>query len=237
MNTRQKNPFLGLEELLGYCFSNRLLLEEALTHRSYINEVADRSLKDNQRLEFFGDTVIDFILSEMLLKRFPLLREGELSKIRSSLVDEESLANLAAGIKLGAFLKLGKGEEGSGGRNKRSVLADAYEALLAAVYLDGGIDPARHVVERHFRELLDKSSIEPARNDYKSILQEMTQASCNQTPHYRVTEVTGPDHDRIFKSAVYLGDDLLGEGIGRSKREAEQLAAKNGMDRFKGRVK
>ncbi len=143
-----------LESAIDYRFADRSILAEALTHRSFVNESGGTWVKDNQRFEFFGDAVIDFLLSRMLLERFPRSREGELTKIRASLVDEASLASLAERIGLGACLRLGRGEEKSGGREKRSLLADAYEALMAAVYLDGGIEPVQRLVEAHFARLM-----------------------------------------------------------------------------------
>ena len=215
-----------LEEALGYCFRNRDLLVEALTHRSRGNETRGETVRDNERLEFFGDAILDFVLSRMLLERFPACREGELSRLRSTLVDEEHLASRARAIGLGEQLRLGRGEERSGGHSKQSLLADAYEALLAAVYLDGGLEPVERLIADHFGPSLAAASPSSPGKDFKSELQEFTQATLGAIPGYRLETVSGPDHARSFSVRVFLGDDCRGEGSGRSKKEAEQAAAR-----------
>ncbi|GFO60163.1 ribonuclease 3 [Geomonas silvestris] len=220
-----------IEKALGYTFANKELLEEALTHRTYANEAGGG--KDNQRLEFFGDAVLDFLLSEMLMVQFPASREGELTRIRASLVDEVSLARIAATLDLGAALRLGRGEEKGGGREKRSLLADAFEALLAALYLDGGIEAVRRVVLEQFgAQLVSGSAL--AGRDFKTALQERARNVRGVLPRYQLKQVTGPDHDRHFTVEIYLGDELMGEGAGRSKKEAEQAAAKEAWQRLEG---
>jgi ribonuclease III len=221
-----------IERALGYTFQSRALLEEALTHRTFVNEAGGG--KDNQRLEFFGDAVLDFLLSDLLLVRFPTSREGELTRIRAALVDEGSLARIAVGLDLGSCLRLGRGEEKGGGREKRSLLADAFEALLAALYLDGGIDPARRVVQEQFAALLETGDGLAGR-DFKTSLQERARLERGQLPRYQLKEVTGPDHDRHFTVEIYLGDDLMGEGAGRTKKEAEQAAAGVAWARLEGK--
>lgn len=232
MDIRDNGLLAELEASIDYTFKDRRLLYEALTHRSYLNEAADRALRDNERLEFFGDTVLDFFLSAFLMERLPESREGELTRVRSSLVDEESLAGIAVSLGLGKYLLLGRGEERSGGREKRSLLADAYEALLAAVYLDGGIRPARRLVRAHFSPLLADKGCTPGGKDYKTEFQELTQARLGQTPRYIVTGSEGPDHDRSFSVAAMVGDDIMGTGSGRSKKEAAQAAARAALLRF-----
>jgi len=222
-----------LEIAIGYTFTDRRLLFQALTHRSYVNEAADKSVKDNERLDFFGDAVIDFYLSDQLYKRFPESREGELTRIRASLVDEESLARLAARLDLGRFLKLGRGEEKSGGRGKKSILADAYEALVAAVYLDGGAGAVQALVEVHFVPLMERHAGGTLSRDYKTEFQELTQALRGETPKYLLKDSSGPDHDRVFKVEALVGGERFGEGAGRSKKEAEQAAAHEGIARLK----
>lgn len=222
----------ALESAIDYRFADRSLLAEALTHRSFVNESGGTWVKDNQRFEFFGDAVIDFLLSRMLLERFPRSREGELTKIRASLVDEASLACLAERIGLGACLRLGRGEEKSGGREKRSLLADAYEALMAAVYLDGGIEPVQRLVEAHFARLMADREALSGGTDYKTEFQEMAHALRGAAPRYVLRKVTGPDHERSFTVALFIGDELMGEGTGRSKKEAEQAAAREGIARL-----
>ncbi|MBJ6727716.1 ribonuclease III [Geomesophilobacter sediminis] len=222
MNNADAERQERIEAALGYRFRDRALLDEALTHRSFLNEA--RGGKDNQRLEFYGDAVLDFLLSGMLLSRFPGSREGELTRLRAALVDEESLGRLAVALDLGQALRLGRGEEKSGGRTKRSLLADAYEALLAAIYLDGGLEPVTRVVAAHFGPLIDSGELYG--RDHKTFLQELVQTRHGLLPSYRVKETTGPDHDRRFTVEIYLGEKLMGEGTGRSKKEAEQAAAR-----------
>ncbi len=218
-----------LETVIDYRFRNRRFLEEAVTHRSFLNEAGDKSARDNERLEFFGDSVIDFFVSGLLLERFPESREGELTRIRALLVAEESLSLLARQIGLGRHLRLGRGEEKGGGREKRSLLADAYEALVAAVCLDGGIEPAQRLVNEHFAPLMTSPFTGAGARDYKTEFQELAQAERGTTPSYVLKEAFGPDHDRTFVVQVLVGEECLGEGVGRSKKEAEQAAAKAGI--------
>ncbi|WP_460595945.1 ribonuclease III [Geomonas sp. Red276] len=220
-----------IEEKLGYRFKERTLLQQALTHRTYVNEAGGG--RDNQRLEFFGDSVLDFLLSEILLTRFPDCREGELTRMRAALVDEVSLGRISAALDIGSGLRLGRGEEKGGGREKRSLLADAFEAVLAAVYLDGGIEAARSVVTGCFLPLLDSHETLSGR-DFKTDLQERARIVRRELPSYRLKEISGPDHDRRFTVEVFLGDQRMGEGAGRSKKEAEQAAARAALTMLKG---
>lgn len=222
MEDRAEDRLGAIETKLGYRFRDRALLEEALTHRTYVNEAG--AGKDNQRLEFFGDAVLDFLLSDMLLLQFPASREGELTRMRAALVDEASLARMALQLDLGSGLRLGRGEDKGGGRRKRSLLADAFEAVLAALYLDGGIEPARRVVKEQFSPLLRSGEALSGR-DFKTDLQERARLARGQLPRYLLKQVSGPDHDRVFTVEIYLGDELMGEGVGRTKKEAEQEAA------------
>lgn len=232
MNELQDDTLTGVEKRIQYRFNNRELLEEALTHRTFVNEAGG---KDNQRLEFFGDAVLDFLLSDLLLKRFPASREGELTKIRAALVDEVSLGRLAAELDLGRALRLGRGEEKGGGREKRSLLADAFEALLAALYLDGGIDPVRRLVHELFEPLLSAPETLSGR-DAKTELQERARLVRGELPRYELKDATGPDHDRRFTVEIYLGDELMGEGVGKTKKEAEQDAARAATILLKGKA-
>jgi ribonuclease-3 len=233
MDDTNNDPLRELEMVIGYRFTERRLLFQAMTHRSFVNEAGDRSVKDNERLEFFGDAVIDFYLSHQLYERFPESSEGELTRIRASLVDEESLAQLARGLDLGRFLKLGRGEEKSGGRGKKSILADAYEALVAALYLDGGAAAVQSLVEVHFAPLMERHAGGTLSTDYKTEFQELTQALRGETPRYLLKDASGPDHDRVFKVEALVGGVCFGEGAGRSKKEAEQAAAREGIARFR----
>ena len=227
-------PLENLQKMIGYRFRDPSLLQEALTHRSFSNEADGRDVRDNQRLEFFGDAVLDFLVSRELFARFPDKREGELTRMRAALVDETNLALLAAEIELGEFLLLGRGEERSGGRQKKSLLADAYEALLAAVFLDGGVRAASRLVARQFGPLLAEKVPLASSGDFKSAFQEAVQAEHGVTPRYLLISASGPDHARQFTVAALVGDEPFGEGRGRSKKEAEQAAAREGLARLRG---
>jgi ribonuclease-3 len=215
-----------LETAINYRFVKMDLLLEALTHRSFVHESADRRDRDNQRLEFFGDAVIGFHVSAKLINLFAEADEGQLSKLRAFLVSEKTLSRLAGNIGLGNYLRLGRGEEKTGGREKNSVLADAYEALVAAVYMDGGAAAAEELVERDFGPLLTHGVDQYAGKDYKTRLQEKVQEIHGTPPRYILENQAGPPHDRIFSVAVLAGEKRLGEGTGKSKKEAEQAAAR-----------
>jgi ribonuclease-3 len=219
-------PLSELEIQIDYCFKDHSLLQEALTHRSALNEVSGGELVDNERLEFLGDAVLGLMVASLLLERFPDKREGELSRLRASLVGEENLARLALSLDLGRFLVMGKGERQTGGAGRKSLLADAFEALLAAVYQDGGPEAASRFVARLFLPLLDAMASDVIGKDYKTSLQELAQARFGAMPHYRLDGVTGPSHDQRFVVSVILRDELLGEGKGGSKKEAAQQAAR-----------
>ena len=229
MKNRGKADFDALESSLNYHFINKALLLEALTHRSHVNESRERGLKDNQRLEFFGDSVLGLLVSRRLLELLPGSGEGNLSRIRASIVDEDTLAGLAEGILLGQFLLLGRGEDKTGGRGKKSILADAFEALTAAVYLDGGFDAAASFVDRFFGPLLERSVDDAVGRDYKTRLQELCQPLFGVTPVYLHEEAAGPDHARVFTATVRVGETSFGTGSGKSKKEAEQAAAREGI--------
>jgi ribonuclease-3 len=217
-----RDPVDRLLATLDYEFSDPGLLIEALTHRSFVNETKEVSAKDNERLEFLGDAVIDLLVSTELLRRFPFAREGTLSRIRASMVNESRLAAVAASINLGEALRLGRGEALSGGRERASIQADAFESLVAAVYLDGGLQSVDAILACHleYPDALDLDAF-----DAKTSLQEQVQARLHVTPHYRLIGETGPDHEKIFTVAVICGADTLSEGTGRTKKDAEQDAA------------
>lgn len=227
----QEDTYAALEQAVGYRFRDRRLLQEALTHRSRANEVCG-GLPDNQRLEFLGDSILGFIVGHELYLRHPGWKEGELSRYRSALVDEENLARLARAIDLGSRLGLGKGEEMSGGREKKSLLADAYEALMAAVYLDGGMQAVQRLVRRQFGHILSGGEPATLTRDYKTELQELTQARLAVTPCYELLESTGPDHDRSYRVAVFVNGAMAGEGVGRSKKGAQQAAARDALEKL-----
>jgi ribonuclease-3 len=216
--------YATLEDHLGHTFVDRALCEAALTHKSWLNEAADRTRTDNERLEFLGDAVLALVVSDLLMKRFPDRAEGELSKTRAVLVSESGLARAAHAIGLGQWVFLGRGEDQAGGRAKPSILSDALEALMGAVYLDGGLPAARSVAERLFGAALEDAHKE-TRHDYKSRLQERSQALLQATPQYRVVGQEGPDHDKRFSVTISLAGREYGRAVGRSKKEAEQSAA------------
>jgi ribonuclease III len=210
---------------IGHPFGNLALLEEALTHSSYCNE-SGRTCSDNERLEFLGDSVLSCALSHMIWETFPNLDEGELTQRRAWLVSEHSLAHHARVMGLGALLRLGRGEDANGGRNKPSILADTFEAVLAAVYLDGGYAVAQALVERVFRGALLEFDRHAPSSNYKSKVQERVQAEHRLTPRYRVVGESGPDHKKVFEVALILSGQEVSTGAGRSKKEAEESAAR-----------
>jgi ribonuclease III len=213
---------------LGYVFNMPELLAEALRHSSFVNEQVDFRLNDNERLEFLGDAVLNLAIGHLLMHRHPHLKEGELSRIRSHMVNEVQLADIARQMQLGQYLKLGRGESQSGGNDKNSILADAFEAVVAAVYLDGGYSAAFSIVERVFKPLIDAAPEMSMGMDFKSRLQEEIQSHHHVVPHYQIIEEIGPDHDKTFRVLMTVGD-LRAEGIGKSKKMAEQEAARQGL--------
>lgn len=219
-----------LEESLGYQFHDPALLEEALRHSSYANEHRGDNVFSNERLEFLGDSVLGFVTAEYLFAKHPTAPEGELTRIRALLVCEDSLHEVAQRLKLGEYLKLGHGEESCGGRTRPSILADATEAVFAAVYLDGGIRAASELIHRVLLDKEREEAAEAKRRDYKTKLQELVQRTPNQVLTYRMTGEQGPDHDKVFSFAVLLNDTVVGTGEGRSKKEAEQMAAKDALE-------
>lgn len=213
-------------------FKNPSLLQRALTHRSYLNENAAVH-EDNERLEFLGDAVVDLVVAALLYNRLPEMKEGRLTRLRASLVRTEQLAELANELDLGPKLRLGKGEEESGGRQRASLLCDAFEAVLGAYYLDSGLEAVRAYLEPLFQPLLDAVLRAEADSDSKSRLQEWAQAERGVTPRYIIIDKHGPDHERTFTAQVYIGDEICGEGKGRNKRLAEQAAALDALERLR----
>jgi ribonuclease III len=211
---------------LGYTFRNPGLLEEAFRHSSYVNESADPDLRDNERLEFLGDAVLDLSVSHLLMDRFKEAREGELSKFRAMVVDEQGLFRIAQGLGLGDHLLLGIGEERTGGRCKPSILANALEALIGALYLDGGFVRTDEAVRRLFNPLIREMEEEVPIRDYKSLLQEYTQQHHKIRPEYRLVDEKGPPHDRVFRVSIRLRGRVVADSTGRSKKAAEQKAAR-----------
>jgi ribonuclease-3 len=222
-----------LESVLGYRFRERGLLEQALRHASWCNEHAGPRLEDNERLEFLGDAVLDLVVGHKLMTRYPQLREGELSVTRAQVVSEAGLSEVAGQLGLGEWLLLGKGEEKSGGRTKPSILADAFEALLAAVYLDGGFAAAWEIADRLLAQRIETVEFKGF-YDFKTRLQESAQARLKETPTYRVVQELGPDHDKRFVVAVTIDDEEWARAVGKSKKEAEQMAAAEAHFRLEG---
>ena len=221
-----------LEAKLGSSYGERSLLLAALTHKSYVNEHREDGVVHNERLEFLGDAVVDLAISHRLMERFPRASEGELSKLRALLVNEDSLARVARSVGLGELLLLGRGEEMTGGREKSSVLADALEAVIGAVYLAGGLPQVMELVDRHFGEAL--AGVAEGRNglDHKTLLQEDAQVRMRTAPRYRVIAESGPDHDKTFEVEVLIGDEPYARASGKSKKEAEQAAARRALQRL-----
>lgn len=221
--------FSAFKKKIQYEFKNDGLLEEACRHSSYVNEQELTDLRDNERLEFLGDAVLNLVIGHILMHRYPHLPEGDLSRMRASLVNEFQLAKVAKAIDLGDYVLLGKGEIQTNGRKKKSILADTLEAIIAAVYLDGGFNAAFRFIEHHFLKQI-RAIAEPNTNyDYKTQLQEVVQVTPGVAPAYKVIEESGPDHDKTFIVQIVV-EDLCTEGTGKSKKMAEQNAAQKALE-------
>jgi ribonuclease-3 len=228
-----KQEFDALQRAIGYRFRDRGLLEHAMTHTSRANEDVTGGVVDNESMEFLGDAVLGFVIADTLFREFPDWDEGEKSKTKASMVSTFALAKQAERLHLGDHLLLGRGEEKTGGRRKQALLADSYEALIAAIYLDGGIDAARAFITREFHRLIaDARRHGVAGQDYKSGLQELVQARSQPLPEYRLVGTFGPDHDKRFEVEVLVAGEPLARASGPSKKEAEQEAARLALSRF-----
>jgi ribonuclease-3 len=216
--------YADLERAVGYSFKDESLCEAAMTHKSWLNECADSGRRDNERLEFLGDAVLALVVSDLLMRRFPERTEGELSKTRAAVVNEAGLARVADALGLGQWIFLGRGEEQAGGRKKRSILSDALEALVGSIFVDGGFETAYRVAEHLFASVLADAEAVAGR-DFKSRLQEISQARLRVAPTYSVVAQEGPDHDKTFQVAIFLGEKEYGRASGKSKKEAQQAAA------------
>jgi ribonuclease-3 len=228
----QTSDHFEIEKKLGYEFRSKQLLDEALRHSSFVNEQPDVDLRDNERFEFLGDAVLNLIVGHILMERYPNLKEGDLSRIRANLVNESQLAIIARAIDLGAFIRLGKGEIQTRGSEKNSILAGAFEALIAAVYLDGGFKGVFKIIKNIFVPLLDSVNSAIDSYDYKSRLQEWAQEEQGSVPYYKVVREEGPDHDKTFWISVKVFD-VESEGHGKSKKMAEQDAARKALEKLK----
>lgn len=216
-----------IQNNIGYRFKDTGLLRQALTHSSYSNEQRDRRVPDYERLEFLGDAVLEMVSSARIYDTFPDDGEGEMTRLRASLVCESALSSRARSIGLADHILLGRGEESTGGRRRDSIISDVMEALIGAIYLDGGTEEAASFINRVVLTNLEKHEVE---NDAKSTLQEMLQAKGLATPRYEITGEQGPEHDKTFMTAVYLGDTKLGEGSGKTKKSAQQQAARSAVE-------
>jgi ribonuclease-3 len=223
-------PVSELQQQIAFTYRDPRLLERALTHKSYANE--NRLSEHNERMEFLGDSVLSLVVSELLMNALPGASEGELSRIRAAVVSEPSLAAVARTIGLGEFLLVGRGEEQTGGRDKDSLLADSLEALVASLYLDGGLEPAGAFITRFFRATLDRVRTAGGTADHKTELQELCQERLKILPEYRVVSETGPDHRKEFTIELSIRGEVCGRGTGRNKKEAEQRAAKEALEKL-----
>jgi ribonuclease-3 len=225
-----------LERRMGYRFKDRGMLEHALTHRSRVHEDASGGVFDNESMEFLGDSVLGFVVAAILFREFPQHNEGQKSKLKASLVSAASLARLGEKLDIGEFLILGRGEEKTGGRRKHAIIADCYEALIAAIYLDGGIEPAQQFIESQFAELIDEARRSGAdasfTEDWKSALQEYLQSHGRGLPAYRLAGEVGPDHRKSFIVEVVVEGEAVANAEGRSKKEAAQAAARAALERL-----
>jgi ribonuclease III len=226
----------SLEDQLGYQFKNIGLLREALQHSSYVNEQRDPDLQDNERLEFLGDAVLDLVITHILMEQFPKTREGDLSRMRATIVNESQLSLVAQRLNLGQHLLLGRGEAQSNGQEKKSILADALEAVIAAVYLDGGLQAGFEVIERQFSEMIFHVRDRLAEEDFKSRLQELVQVQFKRIPDYKIVAESGPDHDKTFEVRLSIGNSLTTHGTGKSKKAAEQAAAEVALEKLKDEI-
>ncbi len=213
-------------------FTDANLLQQALTHRSYVNEHEDTNLVDNERLEFLGDAVLDFVTGDMLFRRFPAALEGELTRLRAALVRTESLAALAKLCQVGEALRMGKGEENSGGRDRLNNLCGAFEAVIGALYIDQGLEVVKAFVTPLLLRRLDVIIAEQLDKDPRSVLQERSQYQYGKTPHYRFVDSSGPEHEKAFTFEVLIGDWVAGRGVGRSKQAAAHAAAYDALSRI-----
>jgi len=222
----------ALQQVIPINFKDESLLQQAFIHSSYINENPGAPITDNERLEFLGDALLSFIVAEELYREFPNFGEGKLTEIRVSLIRQETLADIATGLKLGDYLLLGKGEEATGGRRKQTNLADAFEALIGAIFLDQGLGIAADFVLARYAAQLEEVRAKGIERNYKALLQELTQAKYKQLPAYRIVEASGPDHDKSFVIEVTLGERTLGSGSGKTRRAAEMEAARSAWEKL-----
>ncbi|MBE0451313.1 MAG: ribonuclease III [Clostridia bacterium] len=227
-----ENIIRQIETRLNYAFTDKNYLIRALTHSSYANENKKKRMKNNERLEFLGDSVLGLVISEYLYNNNINLEEGQLTKIRAKIVCESSLGEASRALNIGEYMYFGRGEELTGGRERTSILSDAFEAIVAAMYLDGGIEVVRKFVLDHMNEIIENATQGRLFADYKTQLQEEIQVKKGNRIRYEIFKEEGPDHSKLFFTHVKLNDDIIGIGSGRSKKESEQEAAKEGLKRL-----
>lgn len=226
----------ALEQRVDHVFSDKGLALRAITHKTWCNEHKESSLEDNERLEFLGDAVVDLAVGQRLMERFPRASEGELSKLRALIVNEEGLGRIGRALGLGELLLLGRGEELTGGRDKISLIADALEAVIGALYVSGGMAGVLPFVDRVFADALAGAAEGRQGQDHKSLLQEASQSLFKASPRYRVVGETGPEHEKVFEVEVSIGLEVFARSTGRSKKEAEQAAAKDTLQALSSRA-
>jgi ribonuclease III len=235
LTSDEKRHLKKFEKVLGYSFKKKEYLFIALTHKSFANERDLPLSENNERYEFLGDAVLELSISHILFENYPDYPEGELSKIRAASVNEVQLAEVAKSINLGEYMNLGKGEDMTGGRDKPSLLSDAYEAVLGAIYLDRGFNKAKKVIGKHFSSVLKTIGKKGFYKDYKTRLQEVSQAKFRTIPKYRLVKESGPDHRKVFEINLLISNELYGVGRGHSKKLAEQDAAKIALQKIEGK--
>ena len=223
------NSIKEVEAILGYVFKDKNILVTGLTHSSYANDYLGSSTKGNERLEFLGDAILDMVISADLYDRFPEKQEGFLSKLRAEIVCTEALAEVAEHFKLNEYMLMGKGEEAKGGRYRHSITSDLVEALIAAVYMDGGFANAQRIVHRLMDNTVEKGCRNMLPSDSKTKLQERCQKNGGEAPVYRIIKEEGPDHDKTFTAGVFIGGEQIAEGVGKTKKEAESAAAADAL--------
>lgn len=229
---RSEDPLLGeLSKVLAYDFKDKDLIKTAITHTSFANEARGR-VDHNERLEFLGDSVLSLSVSEFIYKTYPKLPEGSMTKLRAGVVSEFTLAKIAKSMGLGKYLRLGKGEQINGGRHRDSILADAFEAIIAAIYLDGGLEPAKEFVIRQLADSIKNLSKSDGSWDSKTLLQELLQVSNRADIRYEIIAEDGPDHNKSFTAQISNNGKIIGTGQGKSKKEAEQMAAYNALKKI-----
>jgi ribonuclease-3 len=232
INSSRRAALLEVAGKIGVAFNNINLLHQALTHTSYANESKKLHIRHNERLEFLGDAVLELVISTYLYKNFPSLPEGELTKARAAAVCEPTLARRARDLNLGKYLLFGRGELATGGRDRASILADAFEAVIGAIYLDDGIGQAQKFILSQLEEDLIEIKNGNAIQDYKTLLQEIVQKDGEGTVAYKIIAESGPDHNKVFQTAVMVNEHEMGQGVGKSKKESEQHAAREALIRL-----